>query len=131
MARKNIYRGISFVRYKDKKTLSLSDKELVKQDILNHIYTRLNERVMMPSFGTRILDMPFDPLDDLLLTYIEDDLLTVMSYDPRVVLNSNEFSTGIRVTPLYDDNAVVATVDLYYVELDLSETIDIRLEFNT
>lgn len=131
MARKNIYRGISFTRYKDRKTLSLSDIELVKQDILNHIYTRLNERIMMPTFGTRIPDMPFDPLDDMLLTFLEDDLLTVMQYDPRVELISNEFSSGIRITPLFEEYAVIATVDLFYVELDLSETVDIRLEFNT
>lgn len=131
MAKKNIYRGLSFVGYKDRKTLSLSDKELVKQDILNHIYTRSNERIMMPDFGTRIPDMPFDPLDEILLTFIEDDLRTVVNYDPRVELISDALHAGIIVTPLYDENAVIATVDLYYVELDLSETIDIRLEFST
>jgi phage baseplate assembly protein W len=85
---------------------------------------------MLPTFGTRIPDMPFDPLDDILLTFIEDDLLTVVNYDPRVELRSNEFSSGIRVTPLYDENVVIASVDLDYIELDFSETLDIRLEFN-
>jgi hypothetical protein len=75
--------------------------------------------------------MPFDPLDDILLTFLEDDLLTVMEYDPRVELQRSETSNGIQITPLYDENIVIATVQLFYVELDLSESIDIRLDFNT
>jgi phage baseplate assembly protein W len=130
MAKKNIYRGISFIRYKDKKTLTLLDKELVKQDIVNHIYTRVNERIMMPSFGTRIPDMPFDPMDFILLSALEDDLYTVVQYDPRVELRATEFSSGLRVTPLYDEGIIIASIDLDYIELDISETLEIRLEFD-
>ena len=118
------------MRYKDRKTLTLSDIELVKQDILNHIYTRLRERIMMPSFGTRIPDMPFDPLDAELLHNIESDLFRVITYDPRIKLRETSFSSGIRITPLFDDNAVVASIDVWYVEFDVSETLDIRLEFD-
>lgn len=130
MAKKNIYRGISFMRYKDRKTLSLSDIELVKQDLLNHIYTRWRERIMMPTFGTRIPDMPFEQIDSTLLHNLEQDLLRVVDYDPRVELVTNDYVQGIRVTPFIDDHIVVASVDLYYVELDVSETLDIKLEFN-
>ena len=131
MARKRLYKGISFTRYKDKKTLTLSDIELVKQDLLNHIYTRRGERIMMPTFGTRIPDMPFDPLDDTTLFNIEEDLYTVINYDPRVELRVDEFgSGGIRIFPLYDDNAIIASIDLNFIELDISETVELRLEFS-
>lgn len=129
MAQTNIYRGISFIRYKDKKTLTLSDIELVKQDLVNHIYTRWRERIMMPSFGTRIPEMPYEQLDSNLIHDIEQDLLRVVDYDPRVQLITSQYVRGIRVTPLIDDLIVVASIDLLYIELNVSETLEIRLEF--
>lgn len=121
---------MSFVNYKNNKTLSLRDKDLVNQDLLNHIFTRVGERIMMPSFGTHIPDMPFEPLDDILLSVLEEDLFTVINYDPRVELRTDIYSSGIRIIPLYDEYAVIASIDLTYIELDLSETLDIRLEFS-
>lgn len=130
MSRKRLYKGLSFVRYKDNKSLSLSDIELVKQDILNHIFTRRSERLMMPSFGTVIPDLPFEQLDDNTIFAFEEDLLEVIDYDPRVVFNGDgPLSDGYKIVPLYDENALIAYVDLYYVELDRSETIELRLEF--
>lgn len=131
MNKQQIYRGMSFIRYKDRKTVTLSDSDLVKQDIINHIYTRRKERIMMPKFGTRIPDMPFEQMDNTLLNNLEYDIQTVVNYDPRVTLRSNEFSSGIRITPFYDDNIIVASVDLFYVELDFSETMEINLEFES
>lgn len=128
---KQIYRGLSFMRYKDKKTLTLSGIELVKQDLLNHIYTRWRERIMMPKFGTRVPDMPFEPLTSDLLYNLRSDLLRVVDYDPRVELRVTSYNNGIRVTPFYDENIVVASIDLWYVELDLSETLDIKLDFES
>lgn len=132
MARENIYRGLSFTKYSDSKTLSLRDIELVKCDLLNHIYTRLGERFMMPTFGTAIMDMPFEQLDDETLLTIEDDLITVINFDPRVEFRLDEVGipTQINVEALYDENAVIASIDLNYIELDVSETLDIRLEFS-
>lgn len=131
MAEKRLYRGISFTNYKERKTLSMANIELVKRDILNHIFTRQGERIMMPTFGTRIPDMPFEPLDDTTLLIIEEDLQTVINYDPRVELREDEYGNGgIQITPLYDENAVIATIDLNYVELDISDTLEIRLEFS-
>jgi phage baseplate assembly protein W len=125
----NIYRGISFMRYKDRKTLTLSGVDLVKQDLINHIYTRWRERIMMPKFGTRVPDMPFEPMTRDLLDNLESDLRRVVEYDPRVQLRAHQYTNGIRITPLYEENVVVASIDLWYVELDLSETLDITLEF--
>ena len=125
MANKSTYNGLSFVRYKDRKTLSLKDKALVKQDILNHISTRLSERIMMPDFGTRISDMPFEPLDKFLLLQLKEDLTNVVNYDPRVELIGN----GITITPLYEQYMIVATIELFYIEFNLSEVVDIKLQF--
>jgi len=102
----------------------LTGKDLVIRDLLNHIYTLKGERVMMPGFGTRIPLMAFEPLDQITLTAVEDDLNEVFAYDQRVELIS------LAVMALPDNNAIVAFVDLKFVEISgVVETL--RLEFPT
>ena len=116
-----LYRGFSSYEYQQSKNFTLRDVELVKLDLLNHIFTRKGERLMMPQFGTRIPDMAFEPLDELSLMIIEEDLNTVIAFDPRVSLVS------MNIVPNYDSNTVVATVVLYYVELNMTDGMDINI----
>lgn len=119
------YRGFSTANYLiDKsKGFSLTDQELVKQDLLNHLYTIPGERVHQPTFGTRIPLLAFEPLDDKTITIVREDLKKVIDYDPRVNL------IDMSVNAIPDQNMIVAFVDLLYVQLELKETI--RLEFET
>ena len=119
-----LYKGFSSYQYEYNKSLKLLDVELVKRDLLNHIFTRLGERVFMPTFGTRIPDLLFEPLDDTALGIVENDLTTVFTYDPRVEL------VELNVIPLYDQNAIVASAILNYIELDLKDLFDLRLDFD-
>lgn len=99
----------------------LTDKELVNQDLLNHIYTIPGERVMQSTFGTRISMLAFEPLDKNTLAIVEEDLRKVVDYDPRVEL------IEILVQALPDNNAIVAWLDLRYVQLGEVDTL--RIEF--
>jgi len=67
---------------------SLTNLELVKRDILNHFATPLGSRVMLPSFGTRIYDLLFDPFDEYTRNAIIEDAVRVVATDPRVELVS-------------------------------------------
>jgi len=107
---------------KDSKSFQLHGKELIVRDLLNHIYTLKGERVMLPDFGTRIPLMAFEPLDQLTLAAVEEDLRAVIEYDPRVEL------MDIAVLALPDNNAIVALLDLSYVELG-GPVETLRLEF--
>lgn len=115
------YIGFSTARAKD--GFRLTDQELINQDLLNHIYTLKGERVMMPGFGTRIPLMAFEPLDQRTLDAVEEDLREVVNYDPRVEL------LDLAVLALPDNNAIIALLDLRYVELNQTDTL--RLEFPT
>lgn len=97
--------------------------ELVKLDLLNHIFTRRGERVMMPSFGTRIPDLPFEPMDSITLDILEEDLRAAVNFDPRVEL------LDLTISPDPDTNTVTATLGLLYLELDLTGNIDINITF--
>lgn len=122
MAR-GLYRGFSSYEYQAKKTFSIADVELVKLDLLNHIFTRRGERVMMPTFGTRIPDLVFEPLDPITLAVLEEDLRAVFEFDPRVKL------LELQINPEYDSNAVTASARLLYIELNLTDVLDINITF--
>jgi phage baseplate assembly protein W len=122
---RSIYRGFSTQFHLTNPTFGfmVTDAEAIKQDLLNHIYTIPGERVMLPNFGTRIPLMAFEPLDQVTLGIIEEDLRRVINYDPRVELVS------ISVQGLPDNNAILAFIDIRYIDLGTSETL--KLEFPT
>lgn len=121
----SIYRGFSTQKAWETRgrTFSTSDVETVKADLMNHIYTIRGERVMQPNFGTRIPLMAFEPLDPISIKIIEDDLREVFAYDPRVRL------IDIAVLAMPDNNAIVAIVDVQYIELGTFDSL--KLEFPT
>lgn len=101
----------------------MKDVEIVKEDLKNHIFTRFGERVKMANFGTRIPDMPFEPLDVENLSIIYDDIETVFKYDPRVeILN-------LSVIPDFDENIVLVYAELYYREININDRFDLKIEF--
>lgn len=116
-----LYRGYSSHEYLPRKTFKIQDIELVKLDLLNHIFTRRGERVMMPGFGTRIPDLAFEPLDGVTLSILEEDLRLVFKFDPRVDL------LDLIITPLYDQNAITAAARLLYIELNTVDTLDLNI----
>jgi len=123
MARKNIYRGYSSFEMEQSGSFRIVDIEAVKMDILNHIYTRKGERVRMPTFGTIIPDLAFEPLDTETMEILETELTKVFDYDPRVEM------LDLVLEPDYDNNSLVAAVKLRYLELNLVDNMDINIQF--
>ena len=122
MSEKVIYKGFSTANWTKNKTFVLTNIDLVKQDLLNHIYTLKGERVMMPAFGTRIPMLTFEPNDQQTLAIIEEDLRQVFEYDPRVKL------IDLNVLSLPDNNAIIALADLLYVEFDVRDVLRIEVK---
>lgn len=120
---KAIYRGFSSFDWGSRRNFGLLNIELVKRDLLNHIYTLKGERVMMPNFGTRIPVIAFEPNDEKTRLIIETDLKTVFEYDPRVKL------IALNVVSLNDNNAILALADLLYVEFNVRDVL--RIEVST
>ena len=116
-----IYRGFSTADWKNRRTFQMSDIELVKRDILTHIFTEKGERVMMPNFGTRIPTLAFEPNDEHSRKIVEDDLREVFNYDPRVEL------MNLSVVTIPDNNAMVALADLLYVEFNVRDVLRIEV----
>lgn len=119
----NLYKGFSFKKFQKDKSFLINDVELVKEDLRNHIFTRYGERVKMANFGSRIPDMPFEQLELENLILIYEELETIFKYDPRVELLS------LDVIPDFDNNIVLAYAELYYVELNINDRLDLKIEF--
>ena len=118
------YKGVSLRSYEDDKNLVLKDVDLVKQDLLNNIFTSKGERVMMPNYGTSIQDLLFSPLDEDTLALIEQEFIDVFEYDPRVQIIS------LTVDPIYEEKVIVVIAELRYLELNFNDTMEIRLTFD-
>lgn len=121
---KGIYKGFSSKNYHRLKSFRLNDLELVKQDLLNHIFTRRGERVKMPLFGTRIPDMVFEPLTEELLDTIRFDIESVLKYDPRVEVMS------LSVVPLFGEHSVLILAELFYIELNMADKLDVTIDLS-
>lgn len=123
MPRKDIYKGYSSFEFQKSKSLSLRDVDLVKMDLLNHIYTQRGTRIMMPTFGTIIPEIVFEPIDEDTIDEIRESIKGVFDYDPRVEIIT------LTVTPVYDRNSIFVNATLLYVELDTVDDFDLNIQF--
>ncbi len=97
-ARRGTYKGFSTVA--GVKSNQLYDLDIIKQDLLNHFYTRKGERVMNPEFGSIIWDMLYEPMDEATQDEIREDTKRIINSDPRVQLEStkiDEFENGLVI----------------------------------
>ena len=118
------YKGFSTKQYQHDKNFVMTDMELVKEDLVNHIFTRKGERVRMAQFGTAIPDLVFEPLTEEVVGSVYSELQEVFNYDPRVEI------VDMVVIPLFDESAIVALVDLNYIELNANDRLSLRIEFD-
>ena len=83
------------------KTL-LTNERAVFQAIENLLLTSLGERLFLPEFGSRLHELPFEPVDEMTAFEIENYIVeAIRRWEPRVDLIST------KITPYPDDNAYV------------------------
>lgn len=94
-----VYKGFStFQRLAPPYTLT--NIELVKQDLLNTFHTPKGSRVMLPLFGSNIPQYMFDPFDEKTRQAIISDAIDVVKSEPRVSLQDidvTDFQYGLRI----------------------------------
>lgn len=101
-------------------SFSITNKDVINEDLMNHIFTEYWERSHMPSFGTRIPTLVFEPNDEEVRDIVREDLTKVFNYDPRVTL------VDLQILSFPDNNAIVAIASLFYIELKV--TGDLKIE---
>ena len=115
------YRGFSSSQYEQfGKDFSITNVDVIKRDIYTEIMTEIGTRVKMPNFGTRIPTLTFEPNDLITINVIKEDITKVINNDPRVKL------LNMEVVSLPSNNAILAFVDLLYIEMNIKDTIRIE-----
>lgn len=115
-ARRPVYIGFS-THNAIRPPYTLTDIDLVKQDLLNTFNTLKGERVMLPNYGSNISRYVFEPFDDMTKLEVIEDATAVVASDPRVTLESIdvvELDYGLRVNMM-----------LYYAPTSTAEPLAI------
>ena len=101
------------------KNQQFADIPLIKRDLLNHLNTLPDERVMMPNYGCGIWNLLFEPFDEATKDSIMAEIGKVIEAEPRVVLQSmdvQEYNQGIlvKITLLYQPYGVIDTFSVQF-----------------
>jgi phage baseplate assembly protein W len=113
-----VFKGFS--TYNRTKRYTLTDFDLVKQDIFNHFNIRKGEKLMRPEFGTEIWDLLFEPFGNEVTSQIEQEVRQMISTDPRVRLEKVNISTY--------DNGINIAISLVFVPQNLGDVLYLKFD---
>lgn len=120
MAIRKLFVGFSTQEIGSRRGWSLTDIELIKRDLLNHFHTRRGERVMMPTYGTIIWDLLFEPFTEQTKNDIIKDVKAVVASEPRVELKS------LNVTNM--EQGIKIDIELLYTPWDAVDTLSVSFD---
>ena len=123
MALGKLFKGYSTVGKVNVTSTVLYDIELIKRDLLNHFSIKRGEKLENPNFGTTIPWLLFEPFNETIEKAIEEDVISIFAYDPRVQLNI------VEVIKDEDRQSITVNCDVTYVPFDINEGI--AWEFGT
>lgn len=115
----SIYRGFSTVN--NRRKARLTDFELAKQDLINHLYIKKGEKLHNPNFGSVIWFLLFEPFTDAVKDQIKEDVKSIVDYDPRI--------NAERIVITEYEHGLQLELELTYIETDQTDTL--RLRFNS
>jgi phage baseplate assembly protein W len=113
-----VFKGFS--TYNRTKRYTLTDFNLVKQDIFNHFNIRKGEKLMRPEFGTGIWDLLFEPFGNEINSAIDQEVKSLIAQDPRVRLEKVNISTY--------DNGINIAISLVFVPLNLADVLYLKFD---
>ena len=107
-----LYSGIAYpVKWGRKGLFSVkSDIELIEGNIIQILGTRRGERVMLPLFGSRILDFIHEPLDHITCALLRFELIDAINmWEHRISLDHK----NTTITPYPEEFRVKASLRYY------------------
>ena len=107
------YTGISYPIKPGKKGLFNieTDIKLIEGNIIQILGTRKGERVMLPLFGSRLLDFIHEPLDHISCALLRHEIIdAVSSWEKRITLDRKN-----TVVTAYPEQFRVMAVLRYYL----------------
>jgi phage baseplate assembly protein W len=114
------YYGFSTISSSSQKKYVLTDKKLIKQDLLNILNTRRGSRVMNPRLGCVAWEMLFENLSQAQIESLSANITAIVNGDPRLNLQSLDVSTV--------GNNLTLTLKLMYVHTNEVETMQVQFD---
>ena len=108
------YTGIAYPLKPGKKGLFNieTDIQLIEGNIIQILGTRKGERVMLPLFGSRILDFIHEPLDHITCALLRHEVIEAVSkWETRITLDRK----NTTVTPFPEQFRVMASL-IYHLK---------------
>ena len=121
------YSGISYpVKHGSKGLFNIeTDIKLIEGNIVQILGTRKGQRVMLPLFGSRILDFIHEPLDHITCALLRFELIDAISmWEKRIILDRK----NTVITPYPQDFRVIASIR--YLLKTYNSTQNLVLEIN-
>jgi phage baseplate assembly protein W len=117
---RKFYKGFTTRNYEDNGgTFDVYNVACIQEDLMNEINTVRGSRLYMPTYGTRIPILTFEPNDAATLDVIREDITTVCSNDPRVVL----LDIAIEQDP--NNHQITAVAAITYLEFNITSDLNI------
>lgn len=119
---KTFYKGFSTRNYEEKGgTFDLYNLQVIQEDLLNEIFTERGTRLYMPTYGTRIPTLTFEPNDAETMDVIRQDITAVTDNDPRVILQD------IAIEQIPNSYSLIAVAKITYIEFDVTSDLYITI----
>lgn len=120
-----IFKGLSSFNFTIKnKSITLTDVDLIKRDILNGLFTTRGSVPKNRKLGTQLPSLLFKQMTDETLNSVYNEITTVISNEPRVR------SQFVDVKPNYEQKSVTVTIGFFIVTFPSTpQQIDLFLEF--
>lgn len=117
MALGKLFKGYSTVGQTTTSGTTLYDIDLIKQDITNHFSIKKGEKLENPDFGTTIPWLLFEPFTEEIETAIEEDVISIFAYDPRVQLKV------VQVVKNEDAQSIVISCEVDFLPFNVTDGI--------
>ena len=117
---KNTFIGFSTIGGVKEDSYKMYDVHLVRQDLYNHFFTRIGERVMRPEYGCRIWNYLMEQFTPEIAELARLEVIRICNSDSRVEL----IETKVQAI----DHALVVSATVNYKPFNIVDTFRLNFE---
>ena len=100
----------------------LSGLELARRDLENHFQIRKGEKWTNPNFGSMLPFYVHEPLDNVTTDLVKQDVLDVLSYDPRFNVDKNTIVVTV------DESLIEVNAELVYLPTTTRTALELKFD---
>lgn len=101
---------------------ALDHRNLIRASIQRILGTARGERVMQPEFGANLRKMLFEPLDNMLIEDIREQITDIIeTQEPRVAVNGIDFNFD------YDNHTIYIAIAFRYVRTGYEDSFNFTI----